>query len=723
MRGIGASLLVAGAYGAALLWQSWPLAAHVASALIDPSQGGGGLGAWSRIDIDLNLWIVAWVAHALWHRPSALFEGNVFHPAPDTLTASEHMLGLQPIAAPIFWATGNAVLTYNVTTLAIVWLTALCTFVAVRSWTRNAAVAFLAGAVFAFAPRVSGDFLRINYSAISLFPLVTWLAWRASRRPRATTLAALAATTALQIAAGIYVTFELFFWMIALAPALVLEARRGGRSFPTGPLAVMAAGAIVTTPLLVPYVRVRSFGGFPDFERALAIVVGTSPTLGTALSWLPQELGWPIVALAVVGVFGRGLPSRRLRLAVLAAGGLGFVLSCGTSLPGLYRFLMDVVPGFATIRAPSRFFVLPLLAAALLASFGAADLSRALRHRVGRERARVATMARAVIVVAALPFLVRPGAPAVKLAEVPAPGAWDAYRWLAEHGDGGVLLELPVYRSPLERGLLLATGRYMVGSTVHWLPLVNAYSGHPPPSAHLLSTLGSRLPDEQAFASLCSLVRLRWIVAHLDLMLGQREAWEREADRLPLRIAARFGDDVVYEVTARCGEREDRLRDEMRGERLDRSLGDVPLAPLPPEALRGRVDASVAPELTAGLLQPVEVTVTNESAMPWPGQTTREEGRVALDVRWRSPNGEVQEGDEVLLARDFAPGEKLDLTASVIAPRAGRWELEIGLVQLGRGWFTDLGGTGATRAPVETVSLPAPQRAVPAPATSASAPR
>jgi hypothetical protein len=148
----------------------------------------------------------------------------------------------------------------------------------------------------------------------------------------------------------------------------------------------------------------------------------------------------------------------------------------------------------------------------------------------------------------------------------------------------------------------------------------------------------------------------------------------------------------------------------MQGERRDRTLGDVPLAALPLESLRGRVDARVAPQMAAGLLQSVEVEVANESSTPWPGQTSREEGRVALQVRWHSPGAEVRYGDEIPLARDLAPGEKLDLTASVIPPRAGRYELEVGLVQLGRGWFSDLGGTGAVRAPVETVPLPTPSQ-------------
>jgi hypothetical protein len=624
-------LLAAGGYFAAVLWQSWPLPLHPGSALIDPAAGQGGLGAWNRIDLDLTVWILAWVAHALRAKPFALFEANIFHPAPDTLTASEHMLGLQPIAGPVFWASGNAVLTYNLTALAVVWLTALCSFVAVRSWTRNAAVAFFAGAAFAFAPRVSGGFVRIHSSAVSLFPLVTLLAWRAACRPRRSTLVALALATAVQVAAGVYVAFELIAWLGALAPALVWKARRSGHRGLAAPLGLLVPRA---APLMLPYLRVRRFGGFPDFQRRSHPSWGPRPLPRCSAGSRRSGPGRSPASRSSASS-ARAVRRRLLRGAILAADSSG---SCSPAAPvaGALPPRDGHRPRVLDDPWSQRSSSLPLLSLALLASFGAADLLRRLVIGPAIRRGRP------------LPSS-RPSSwcwsPATGEArEVPAPGAWDAYRWLATR-EYGALVELPVFRSPLEPGPLLATGRYMIGSTIHWLPLVNAYSGHPPQSARLLATLADRLPDPQAFADFCSLVRLRWIVVHLDQLPTTRARWEGDATGLPIRAAARFGDDVVFEVTVPCGAYEDRLRAEMRGERGDRTVGDVGLAALPAHSLHGRVEVAAPPEMVAGLLRSIDVDVTNESPSPWPGLTSREEGRVALQVRWHSPGEEVRQGD------------------------------------------------------------------------------
>src|SRR5207245_1961830 len=84
---------------------------------------------------------------ALAAAPFAIFQGNLFYPAPDVLAFSEHLLGLAPVAAPVFLASGNAVLTYNATILVTVLVTALATWALVRRWTGDGAAAVLAAAV------------------------------------------------------------------------------------------------------------------------------------------------------------------------------------------------------------------------------------------------------------------------------------------------------------------------------------------------------------------------------------------------------------------------------------------------------------------------------------------------------------------------------------------------------------------------------------------------
>src|SRR5450432_2892039 len=61
-------------------------------------------------------YVMAWDAHQLVRRPWALFDSNSFFPWPHSLAFGDHLLPEALQVAPVFWATGNAVLAYNVST-------------------------------------------------------------------------------------------------------------------------------------------------------------------------------------------------------------------------------------------------------------------------------------------------------------------------------------------------------------------------------------------------------------------------------------------------------------------------------------------------------------------------------------------------------------------------------------------------------------------------------
>ena len=60
--------------------------------------------------------VLAWNAeHVVLTR--AWWQFPIFHPTADVLAFSEHLLGLSVIATPIYWLTGQALLSNNVTLL------------------------------------------------------------------------------------------------------------------------------------------------------------------------------------------------------------------------------------------------------------------------------------------------------------------------------------------------------------------------------------------------------------------------------------------------------------------------------------------------------------------------------------------------------------------------------------------------------------------------------
>jgi hypothetical protein len=681
--------------GAAVVWSSWPLAANLRHALPDPIAAGGRIQLWTRMDLDLVVWALAWVAHALATAPAQLFDANLFHPAPNALASSENFLGLTPIATPIFLATGNAVLTHNLTVLAVVWATALTSFFVVRAWTGSAVAGLLAGIALGLSPYSTSGWVRLHWSAFSLLPLLLWLARRTVAEARPRLAVALFLLTTLQLLAGMYLAFQTAAALAAFLPLPVWEARtQGRRLWPL--LAALGLAALVLLAVAIPYLPGERRA---DLATALQVLRLTAVTPGALGAELVANLTWPILLLAAAGL---ALPPRGelpLRLSLLAMAALGLALACGpelpllpgTDLPGPYRIAMEIVPGFARMRTPVRFLSLPIVALGLLAGLGTGDLLQRLQRRSALRERRLADAA--VVAGAIALLLVRAPAEPLALTEaVPRGDEATLYAWLRDRPDGGAVLELPVPGSQMDVERMLATGRAMVGSTLHWHPLLNGYSGHPPRSARLVLDLAERLPDPDAFTDLCALAAPRYLVLRTDLLLDARP-WQGAAERLDLREAARFGPITVFEVQRPCGSLTAALLDEISGSEPASSLRGIPLVALPAAALQGRVDAMIGTPFAGGAF----LRVVNESTETWPGLSTASHGRVGIAARWIAlPEDKPWRVDPAVpLARDLAPGGKVRLVLTSLPPtRPGRYRLEIGLLQEGSGWFADRSGRG-----------------------------
>src|SRR6185369_13286704 len=183
-------------------------------------------------------------------------------------------------------------------------------------------------------------------------------------------------------------------------------------------------------------------------------------------------------------------------------------------------------------------------ATAALAGIGWA----AVAGRLGRA-APFATAA----VIAAIAFDVGLFALHIPLAPAPdAAGPPAVSRWLAEHGEGRPVLEIPVRRFPGDFVGAAGEQLYALRSLVHGLPGLTGRSGYVPPSYELLMAFARRLPDARALAGLASLSGVGWVVTHGT----QTEAWGLAPPRLEL--AATLGADRVYRVGPGDGPRWER---------------------------------------------------------------------------------------------------------------------------------------------------------------------
>lgn len=684
-RSLGPLLAAVLFYAAAVLLLSWPLPSALSTAVAAPGVRGGLEGAWLRADLDLVLWILASVARNLATQPARLFEAGFFHPAPDTLAGSETLIGVAVVSAPIYWASGNLSLTYNLTHLFVVWLAAVTSFVTVRAWTGSASAALLAGAAVAFSPYVVADWSRLHWSAVSLFPLVLLLVERGAANPTPRRLAALAAVTALQLLAGVYIAFELVVLLACYAPLLVLAHRRNGswRVLPA-----LAVAALPSVPFALQYERYAETT-FPLTRMdADAILRATEVPPDVLAVDVVRGATAPILLLAAVGLALGPRAHRATRAGLGLAAVFGFLLALGpdapllpgTTTPGIYSLATDALPGFGRIRGPVRFVTVTFVAVGLLAGFGAARIGQAVRDR-GREVAArgvaVATVLGALVLVVARAPDTEPTLRAID------PDGREIDRWLRERPERGAVLELPVGSSALDVATLATTTEAMLGATRHGRPVVNGYTGHPPRSHELLAALGRRLPDADALEDLCALTDLRFLVVHLDRLPYRRRPWERLGERRDLRPVATLGDTRVYEVPGPCGGLKQALRDELRNPDIQETLRGRPLdgpGPAPDEV---RLTGRRARDVAADVLAFRAIDVTNLGHDTWAGLTTATHGRLELFSRWTEhrTGRSIERSVGTPLARDLAPGETTRVRVELQHPPPGDYRLDI---ELGR---------------------------------------
>src|SRR3954470_2745702 len=127
--------MVVGLYAAATVALMWPLVLDLTRAV--PGDFGDPL---------FTSWVLAWDAT---HLGRGLWNANIFAPQPLALAYSEHLLPQAVQALPIYAATGNPILCYNLLFLSTFVLSAFGMFLFARELTRTDAAAIVA--VLAFA--------------------------------------------------------------------------------------------------------------------------------------------------------------------------------------------------------------------------------------------------------------------------------------------------------------------------------------------------------------------------------------------------------------------------------------------------------------------------------------------------------------------------------------------------------------------------------------------
>lgn len=480
---------------------TWPLASAPAT-----------LSRNDNADTVLNEWAIAWVAHQLPRDPLRLFQANIFHPERNALAFSEHMVVQGVLGIPLFAAGASPVLAYNLLVLAGFTLTAWGMFLVMYRWTGDVVAALAAGSLAAFNAHTFTRIPHLQALHVEFLPLAVFALDRVLVTRKISWGVALGCCFSLQALTSNY-------WMVFITFAIVAAfASRPdgwwGRRFPL--TAICAAAVIVMAaviPFLVPYYQVSRDLGLLRSLQDVAWYSGSwrdyfsTPVRLHFNLWSHEVWAgggktplFPGVLPTLLAAFG-GLAlvrdgRARMWLAITVA---GFLLSLGTALPG-YATLYEIFPLLKGIRAPIRAGHLMLIGIGALAGFGvwhARQRWPLLRH--------VAVTAALLLVITAETFV-------APLGLQPAAPPDDLYAALAGERRA-IVAEIP-FAPPRSPQLNAA---YMLGSTRHWRPLLNGYSGFVPGSyvRHFEGVRG--FPDGAALAYLKAQGVTHVIVHDLDV--------------------------------------------------------------------------------------------------------------------------------------------------------------------------------------------------------------
>ena len=586
------------------IWATWPLATSPGR-LTPPG-----------FDPLLQIWLSRWVQHALSTDPRTLYDANIFHPFPQTLAYTDANIPGALLAWPVDMITRNPVLTNSVMILLSFVIAATGMWLLVRMCTGSRVAAVVVAAAYAVVPFRMIHLWHLNWLQSAWMPWVVCGLLFLLQRPSWRRGVVLGLAITVMVLTSFYFGIQLILLlgvpvMAALIGVPELRTRSTLVSLVVAGLTVLA----VAGPIDLPYLRVRDEQGLQrtidEAERYKAVPASylTLPTWDTpspvhrlfgvrsgindsltTVGQAPHADGhqhpeivvedalYPGVVLLILGVLGIVAYRRRWVVWGFASAGLvAAVLSLGptlgnSSIPLPYWWMFDHVPLFTAMRVPARLGGIVALVVAVLAGFGICWLQETLRERWPAAQTWLPAVAAAGVTVLAISDV---AARPVALDVVD----WSAdeqaaYGWLAEQPAGAVM-EFPaqsIFADPAGASVRRHVGLSMLGSTVHWHPLVNGNSGFIPQSySDLLERFVGNVPradgtlalavshvDDEVVPLLQDL-GVRYLVVHEDRYpKADRAAVLAALDAAAPRatLVERHGDISVWKVVTPIGRRD-----------------------------------------------------------------------------------------------------------------------------------------------------------------------
>jgi hypothetical protein len=418
-----------------------------------------------------SVWRVSWVYRQLLGDPRNLFDANIFHPLPLTLTYSDSMLLPSLTTAPLL-ATGlHPVVATNIILVLSFVASAFTGYLLVGRLTGSPWSAFISGLIFGFYPYRFEHYHHFELLMTYCLPLVLLAVhcFFSTLKIRYAVFAALFAVA--QLYSSMYLAV-LFMWQVLGMSLLIisLERLRFRRLVVPGLIAATLAFALAW-----PLVRMYSSGQLD--ERPTKELGYYSAEAGDYLQAHPRSAVWgagsrpfgeralfPGVVAIALALVGLTRPLGRVRVVYLGALLIAFEISLGVN-GHIYPYLYEWFGFMRGMRAPARAGFLFGLALAVLAGFGV--------QRLVAGRSRAVAFAIGAVLTIATGVDLRPTLDLQTAWQSP-PGIYQSIR------STDVLAEFPMGSLTPDTPLLMDTP-YMYFSIWHGAQLINGYSGHLPP--------------------------------------------------------------------------------------------------------------------------------------------------------------------------------------------------------------------------------------------------
>jgi hypothetical protein len=527
-------------------------------------------------DSFINVWILAWDAHAIASPGASIWDAPMFYPVKNSLAFSESMFGNLWITLPVQYLTGNPVFSANVLIMASFVLGMYCVFLLVEELTGSYWAGIVAGIVFSFTPYRWTRIFHFQLLPFFWSPVALLYANRFFKATATRDFIWMMLAFWVQFYASVYLGMMLLVLMVAQFVAHValergkmerwqfISDRRLCRLY----LAGAGCSVVALFPTLWPYIEVSRDWGFVrslsgNAENATEPLALLAPSfIFENYFWLREKtfrirtfldglvfFGFTPWLLALTGlclvrfrkiVDADALTIKRyawcaLVMGVLMFGPYLYFMNKNTGVPLPYMIFYYLFPGAKALRVPARFAIPLLLCLSVVSGYAVAWLLDRLKSFSFYKKTAIAL---AVTGCFYMDYGVNQnwvGNPVAVADRIPS-----VYTYLAKSNKGKPIVELPMGNWD--------AFQYLYYQTAHWQPALGGTSGWSLAHLNQFANESATCPSPECFNHLRYSPALT-VVVHLDRYPpALKSLWENaDLSSYGFEFSGRKGNALVWE--------------------------------------------------------------------------------------------------------------------------------------------------------------------------------